>query len=122
LIRFFGAESLSIAEAGREDMSAACDHCYAEAFVARGLLGRHDFGTLRLFPERLRDLRKFGPAYEADGLLYPKMVFVNSLSDFWHEKIPDSFKINSRGPSHAGRAHHSNMEHWAFPYFAAIGH
>jgi len=76
LIRFFGAESLSIVEAGRDDMSAACDHYYAEAFVARGQHGHHDFGTLRFFPERLRDLRKFGPAYEADGLLYPKMVFV----------------------------------------------
>ena len=80
---------------GCHHVSAACDHCYAEAFVARGLHGHHDFGTLRFFPERLGDLRKFAPARETDGLLYPKMVFVNSLSDFWHEHIPDSFIDNA---------------------------
>jgi protein gp37 len=76
---------------GCNHMSAGCDHCYAEVFVGRGLHGDHDFGTLRFYPERLQDLRKFAPARDANGLIYPKMVFVNSLSDFWHEHIPDDF-------------------------------
>jgi hypothetical protein len=69
--------------------------CYAKRFVGRGLHGSRDFETLQFFPERLMDLRKFGPAPGEDGLLYPKMVFVNSLSDFWHEEIADRFIHNA---------------------------
>jgi protein gp37 len=49
------------------------------------------FDKLRLFPERLKDLRKFGPRITSDGTFEPCCVFLNSLSDFWHEKIPDDF-------------------------------
>ncbi len=76
---------------GCTKVSAACDHCYAETLVNRGLHGSRDFAELRFFPQRLADLRKFAPAKGADGLVEPKMVFVNSLSDFWHEAIPDDF-------------------------------
>jgi protein gp37 len=76
---------------GCHPISAACDHCYAARFVGRGLHGNRDFETVQFFPDRVRDLRKFAPARGDDGRLYPKMVFVNSLSDFWHEHIPEPF-------------------------------
>lgn len=76
---------------GCTKVSAACDHCYAETLVNRGLHGNRDFTALKFFPDRTRDLRKFAPARNAAGEIEPKMVFVNSLSDFWHEQIPDDF-------------------------------
>ena len=76
---------------GCTKVSAACDHCYAETQVNRGLHGNRDFGTLKFFPDRVRDLRKFAPRVGADGQVEPKMVFVNSMSDFWHDQIPDDF-------------------------------
>ena len=72
-------------------VSSGCEHCYAETLVKRGIVGSRDFGTLQFYPERLRDLKKFAPAKGPDGRLAPKLVFVNSLSDFWHEQIPDDF-------------------------------
>jgi len=47
---------------GCDSLSAACDNCHARRHVGRGLHGSRDFETLQLFPERLRDLRKFRPA------------------------------------------------------------
>jgi|SRR5579864_3014571 len=77
---------------GCTKVSAACDFCYAEDWVHRGLhQGNRDFETLRFFPKRLADLRRFAPAKNAAGEIEPKWVFVNSLSDFWHEQIPDEF-------------------------------
>jgi protein gp37 len=71
-------------------VSAACDNCYANDLVHR-LQGGGFFEQLRFYPERLNHLRKFAPAKNALGEVEPKMVFVNSLSDFWHEKIPANF-------------------------------
>jgi protein gp37 len=78
---------------GCTHISAACDNCYADSFVNRGILrGRsRDFSELTFHEARLRDLPRFLPARNAAGDLEPKMVFVNSLSDFWHEKIPEDF-------------------------------
>jgi protein gp37 len=70
---------------GCTHVSAACDHCYADRTVNR-FHGGGFLSEMRLFPQRLADLRKFAPAPNAAGELEPKMVFVNSLSDFWHEK------------------------------------
>jgi protein gp37 len=71
-------------------VSAACDNCYANDLVHR-LMGGGFFESLDFYPKRLADLRKFAPSRNAAGEVEPKMVFVNSLSDFWHEKIPESF-------------------------------
>lgn len=76
---------------GCTKVSAACDNCCAETLVGRGFLEDRDFSKLRYYPQRIADLRKFAPAQDADGQVEPKMVFVNSLSDFWHEQIPDDF-------------------------------
>jgi len=71
-------------------VSAACDNCYAADLVHR-LMGGGFFERVRFHPERLKDLRKFAPARNLFGEIEPKMVFVNSLSDFWHESIPADF-------------------------------
>jgi protein gp37 len=71
-------------------VSAACDHCYANDLVHRLMKGGF-FDRLRFHPERLQDLRKFAPSRNVAGEIEPKMVFVNSLSDFWHEQIPAEF-------------------------------
>jgi protein gp37 len=76
---------------GCTKVSAACDNCYAETLVHRGITGSRDFEQVRFFPKRLADLRRFRPSVSASGAVEPKMVFVNSLSDFWHEQIPDPF-------------------------------
>jgi protein gp37 len=77
---------------GCTKVSDACTNCYAESLVRRGILpGGGDFSTLKFHPKRIHDLRKFAPARNEAGKLEPKMVFVNSLSDFFHEDIPDQF-------------------------------
>lgn len=71
---------------GCTKVSAGCAHCYAESIARRFHGGFH----LRLHPERLKDARKFRPITSADGPL-PRRVFVNSMSDLFHEGIPERF-------------------------------
>jgi protein gp37 len=68
-------------------VSAACDHCYADALVNR-LMGGGFYDKLRFNMERTKDLRKFVPRL-VNGEQVPCCVFVNSLSDFWFEKVPE---------------------------------
>lgn len=76
---------------GCTKVSAACDNCYAETLVQRGFMGSRDFSELRFYPNRIHDLKRFKPRRNAAGEFEPSMVFVNSLSDFWHEDIPADF-------------------------------
>lgn len=71
---------------GCTKISAGCKHCYAERFAERfrGVKG-HPFEQgfdLRLVPEKL-----------SDPLLWktPKTIFVNSMSDLFHDVVPDSY-------------------------------
>jgi protein gp37 len=73
---------------GCHKVSAGCDHCYAEAMVNRMASFGQRFGDVTLKLDRLDHIRKFRPLVGEDGLL-PHMVFVNSMSDFWHDAIPD---------------------------------
>lgn len=73
---------------GCTKVSAGCDRCYAETLVNRLPTFNQRFDEVRLRLERLKDVRKFKPIQVA-GELLPHMVFVNSLSDFWHDDIPD---------------------------------
>src|ERR1051325_2272256 len=62
--------------------------CYAKAFAERfrGVQGHpfeHGF-DLRLVPEKLAEPVRW-PA--------PKRIFVNSMSDLFHERIPDDYVI-----------------------------
>lgn len=71
---------------GCTKVSEGCRHCYAERFAERfrGVPG-HPFEQgfdLKLWPDRL-DLPL--------GWKEPRMIFVNSMSDLFHENVPFEF-------------------------------
>ena len=71
---------------GCTKLSAGCDNCYAERFSERfrGVLG-HPFEPgfdLTLRPERL---------LQPIAWRKPKLIFVNSMSDLFHQDIPIGF-------------------------------
>jgi protein gp37 len=71
---------------GCTKISPGCKHCYAETFAERfrGVPGHpYEQGfDLRLVPEKL---------YEPLRWTAPRMVFVNSMSDLFHEDVPDEY-------------------------------
>jgi protein gp37 len=71
---------------GCTKVSPGCKHCYAETFAERfrGVPGHpFEFGfDLRLVPEKLGDPIRWNT---------PKRIFVNSMSDLFHESVPDEF-------------------------------
>ena len=71
---------------GCTKISPGCAHCYAETFAERfrGVPGHpYEQGfDLRLVPEKLADPLRWTK---------PKMVFVNSMSDLFHEDVPDEY-------------------------------
>ena len=71
---------------GCDKVSPGCAHCYAETFAERwrGVAGHpYEQGfDLRFWPERLDQPLKWRR---------PRMIFVNSMSDLFHERIPASF-------------------------------
>ena len=73
---------------GCTKISTGCKHCYAETFAERfrGVPGHpyeHGF-DLRLVPEKLTEPLRWSK---------PKMVFVNSMSDLFHEKVSDAYIV-----------------------------
>jgi protein gp37 len=73
---------------GCSKISPGCQHCYAETFAERfrGVPG-HPFEQgfdLRLVPEKLGDPLRWSS---------PQMIFVNSMSDLFHEKVPDDYIV-----------------------------
>jgi protein gp37 len=71
---------------GCDKVSPGCAHCYAETFAERwrGIPGHpYEQGfDLRIWPERLTVPLRWRR---------PRMIFVNSMSDLFHERIPDDF-------------------------------
>ena len=71
---------------GCSKISPGCAHCYAETFAERfrGVPGHpFEFGfDLRLVPDKLGDPLRW-PS--------PRMIFVNSMSDLFHEGVPDEY-------------------------------
>ena len=71
---------------GCTKISPGCKHCYAETFAERfrGVKGHpYEQGLdLRLVPEKLT---------EPFSWRSPKLVFVNSMSDLFHEDVPDEY-------------------------------
>src|SRR5205823_13588094 len=71
---------------GCTKITPGCDHCYAKTFAERFRgVPRHPYEQgfdLTLRPERL-----------AQPLLWkkPQLIFVNSMSDLFHEDVPASF-------------------------------
>ena len=76
---------------GCTKVSPGCNNCYAEA-MAKRLWGDRAFADIRIYPERLDQVRKFKPIKVEDGSLRPRLVFVNSMSDIFHEDVPDTFR------------------------------
>ena len=71
---------------GCHQISPGCAHCYAKTFAERwrGVPGHHyEQGfDLKLWPERLEQPRRWRR---------PRVIFVNSMSDLFHESIPLDF-------------------------------
>jgi protein gp37 len=71
---------------GCTKVSPGCKHCYAETFAERfrGVMG-HPFKQgfdLRLVPEKLSAPLEWKK---------PRTVFVNSMSDLFHERVPEEY-------------------------------
>jgi protein gp37 len=71
---------------GCTKISPGCAHCYAETFAERfrGVPGHpYELGfDLRLVPQKLAEPLKWRRA---------RMIFVNSMSDLFHDDVPDSY-------------------------------
>jgi protein gp37 len=86
---------------GCTKISPGCKHCYAERFAERfrGVVD-HPFADgfdLRLVPEKLDEPLRWRR---------PLRIFVNSMSDLFHDEIPDSyvravFDVMARAPWHS---------------------
>jgi len=73
---------------GCTKISSGCAHCYAETFAERfrGVPGHpYEFGfDLRLVPDKLTQPLQWRRS---------RMVFVNSMSDLFHEAVPDEYIV-----------------------------
>ena len=71
---------------GCSKVSPGCLHCYAETFAERFRgVPAHPFELgfdLRLVPEKLGEPIRWSK---------PKKIFVNSMSDLFHEEVPDEY-------------------------------
>lgn len=71
---------------GCTKISPGCKHCYAETFAERwrGTPGHpYEQGfDLRLVPEKLT---------QPLAWTRPRLIFVNSMSDLFHERVPDAY-------------------------------
>ena len=74
---------------GCSKVSPGCANCYAETFAERfrGVPGHpYEYGfDLRLIPDKLTEPIRWRT---------PKMIFVNSMSDLFQEKVPDEYIIS----------------------------
>jgi len=73
---------------GCTKISPGCKHCYAEMFAERfrGVKGHpYEQGfDLRLVPEKLAEPLRWRKS---------KMIFVNSMSDLFHDEVPDNYIV-----------------------------
>lgn len=73
---------------GCTKISPGCTHCYAETFAERfrGVKGHpYEQGfDVRLVPDKLCEPLRWRT---------PKMIFVNSMSDLFHEEVPENYII-----------------------------
>jgi protein gp37 len=85
---------------GCTKISPGCKHCYAETFAERfrGVKGHpYEQGfDLRLVPEKLEEPLRWNT---------PRMIFVNSMSDLFHDRVPDEYiirvaEVMLRAPRH----------------------
>ena len=93
---------------GCSRVSAGCEHCYAERVAHRGMTAEHRgltvlgrkgprwTGEVRFLPERLSEPLRWRKA---------RMVFVNSISDLFHEGVSNEqiaavFGVMAAAPEH----------------------
>jgi protein gp37 len=71
---------------GCTEVSPGCDNCYAKTFAERwrGIPGHH-------FEQGFDVVLRPGRLDEPFGWRKPRRVFVNSMSDLFHDAIPDEF-------------------------------
>lgn len=73
---------------GCTKISPGCKHCYAETFAERfrGVKGHpYEQGfDLRLVPDKLGEPLRWRSS---------KMIFVNSMSDLFHDRVPDDYIV-----------------------------
>jgi protein gp37 len=85
---------------GCTKISPGCKHCYAERFAERfrGVLG-HPFEQgfeLTLVPNKLGEPLRW---------IEPRMIFVNSMSDLFHEDVPETYILRVAKTMHLARWH-----------------
>lgn len=75
---------------GCDKVSPGCDHCYAETIAHRfaGAKAFPDGFAVTLHPERLDQPKRWRK---------PRKVFVNSMSDLFHDAIPERFILGVFG-------------------------
>lgn len=106
---------------GCTHVSAGCDNCYAAGLASGRLSGTPTYaglanggkfnGTVRLLPERLGQPLRWHK---------PRRVFVNSMSDLFHESVPDGFiaqvwDVMGQTPQHTYQIltkRHGRMRSW----------
>ncbi len=85
---------------GCTKISPGCKHCYAERFAERfrGVPG-HPFEQgfdLKLVPQKLGEPLRWSE---------PRMIFVNSMSDLFHDGVPEAFISRVATTMHLARWH-----------------
>ena len=103
---------------GCSRVSAGCEHCYAEKMAGRfGIPRRPDAYAKRLPYQGLVRSTVNGPRWTGDVSVVeealdlplrwkrPRRIFVNSMSDLFHEKVPDEwidriFAVMALAPQH----------------------
>jgi protein gp37 len=111
---------------GCTKISPGCRHCYAETFAERfrGVAGHpYEQGfDLKLWPARLAMPAQWKK---------PRMIFVNSMSDLFHENVPDAyigevframssakwhtFQVLTKRPARMAEWHAEHREVWNLP-------
>lgn len=101
---------------GCNKVSEGCANCYAES-VAKRFWGDRKFGDVQFHPERLEQPLKWRK---------PRWVFVNSMSDLWHESVTDEqldqvFAVMALTPQHTYQVLTKRPERM-LEYFSGAGH
>jgi protein gp37 len=93
---------------GCSKVSPGCAHCYAETLALTRLAGRPGYPGLPWTPENAEANVVLRPDRLDLPLRWrkPRRVFVNSMSDLFHERVPDGFigrvfGAMSRAPRHS---------------------
>lgn len=77
---------------GCTQISPGCSACYAKALHER-MNGKGSFDIVTEHPNRLLQAIKFTPIAAPGQPVRARRVFVNSMSDFFHDKVSDAFRF-----------------------------